>query len=54
VDDLLATGGTALASCHLIEKCGGRVDKILFLIELDELEGIKKLKGYEVFSILHF
>jgi len=51
VDDLLATGGTALASCQLIEKCGGIVEKILFLIELEELKGLKKLKGYDVFSI---
>ncbi len=54
IDDLLATGGTALASCRLIEKCGGRVKKILFLIELDELKGCEKLKGYDVFSLLHF
>ncbi len=54
IDDLLATGGTALASCHLIEKCGGKVDKALFLIELDELGGIRKLAGYDVFSLVHF
>ena len=52
VDDLLATGGTALACCQLVEKCGGKVEKILFLIELAELKGIEKLKGYDVFSIL--
>jgi len=51
VDDLLATGGTALASCQLIEKCGGIVEKILFLIELEEFKRLKKLKGYDVFSI---
>lgn len=54
IDDLLATGGTALASCRLIEKCGGKVKKILFLIELDELAGYEKLKKYDVFSLLHF
>ncbi len=54
IDDLLATGGTALASCQLIEKCGGKVEKILFLIELDELAGRKKLERYDVFSLLHF
>ena len=54
IDDLLATGGTALASCNLVEKCGGQVEKILFLIELDELSGSEKLKEYDVFSLLHF
>lgn len=54
VDDLLATGGTALASCRLIEKSGGIVKKILFLVELDDLRGIEKLKGYDVYSIVHF
>ncbi len=54
IDDLLATGGTALASCRLIEKCGGNVEKILFLIELDELAGSEKLSKYDVFSLLHF
>ncbi|HOL22066.1 MAG TPA: adenine phosphoribosyltransferase [bacterium] len=54
VDDLLATGGTALASCKLIEKSGGIVKKILFLVELDDLKGIEKLKGYDVFSLVHF
>ncbi len=54
VDDLLATGGTASATCQLVERCGGRVDKLLFLVELDELGGRKKLEGYDVFSLLHF
>jgi len=52
VDDLLATGGTALASCHLIEKCEGIVEKVLFLIELKELNGREKIKDYNIFSIL--
>ncbi|MCM8772506.1 MAG: adenine phosphoribosyltransferase [Candidatus Omnitrophica bacterium] len=54
VDDLLATGGTALASCKLIEKCGGIVKKILFLVELEELKGREKLKDYDVFSLIKF
>jgi len=54
IDDLLATGGTALASCHLIEKSGGIVKKILFLVELDDLKGCEKLKGYDLFSLIHF
>lgn len=48
VDDLLATGGTAAASCKLIEKAGGNVAAVLFLIELAFLEGRKKLEGYHV------
>lgn len=54
VDDLLATGGTAKAACSLIEKAGGRVEKVLFLIELDDLKGINKLNGYNVSSLIHF
>ncbi len=54
IDDLLATGGTSKAACSLIEKLKGRVEKILFLIELDDLKGIDKLKGYDVFSLIHF
>ena len=54
VDDLLATGGTARAACSLIEKAGGKVEKVLFLIELDDLRGIEKLGGYNVSSLIHF
>lgn len=54
IDDLLATGGTALASCKLIEKCGGIVEKILFLVELVDLNGREKLKDYDVFSLIKF
>ncbi|MFN4227900.1 MAG: adenine phosphoribosyltransferase [Candidatus Ratteibacteria bacterium] len=54
IDDLLATGGTALASVKLIEKCGGIVNKILFLVELTDLNGRKKLKDYDVFSLIKF
>ncbi|HNS32064.1 MAG TPA: adenine phosphoribosyltransferase [bacterium] len=54
VDDLLATGGTAKAACSLVEKAGGRVEKVLFLIELNELKGVSKLKNYNVFSLLRF
>ena len=52
IDDLLATGGTAAASAELIEKCGGEVVKIMFLIELEELAGRDKLKNYNVFTII--
>jgi len=52
VDDLLATGGTAQAACKLIEKLGGKVANLTFLIELTNLKGIEKLKGYDVFSLI--
>ena len=54
VDDLLATGGTADASCRLIEKGGGVVVACLFLVELPDLDGRKKLKGRKVVSIIQF
>ncbi|MFQ5610711.1 MAG: adenine phosphoribosyltransferase [Anaerolineae bacterium] len=54
VDDLLATGGTALATCKLVERLGGEVAGVAFVIELDFLHGREKLKGYEVFSLIHF
>ena len=54
VDDLLATGGTAEAGCKLIEESGGKIVKILFLVELPELEGRKKLNNYDIDSIISF
>ena len=54
VDDLLATGGTAKATCQLIEKSGAQISGIEFLIELTDLNGIEKLKGYPVYSIIKF
>jgi adenine phosphoribosyltransferase len=54
VDDLLATGGTAAASASLIERAGGRVAEIDFLIELTFLNGRAKLTPYPVFSVLTF
>lgn len=53
IDDLLATGGTVEAAIKLIEKLGGEVVGLAFLIELDELKGREKLKGHEVLSLLH-
>ena len=50
IDDLLATGGTAAASAKLIEKAGGTVVGIDFLVELSFLNGREKLAGYNVFS----
>ena len=54
IDDLLATGGTAKASCELIEKLGATVEACAFVVELDFLDGREKLKDYEVHSLLHF
>ena len=54
VDDLLATGGTALATVRLAEKLGARVAGLVFLIELEFLNGREKLKGYTVSSLIQF
>jgi adenine phosphoribosyltransferase len=54
VDDLLATGGTMAAACRVIEKIGGRIAGIAFLIELTDLHGIDKLAGYKVKSIIRY
>ncbi len=52
-DDLLATGGTAKAACNLIEKAGGIVAGVCFVIELTgSLHGRDQLEGYEIFSLL--
>lgn len=54
VDDLLATGGSARAACELVEKLGGQVVGVAFLIELVDLHGRDKLKGYDVYSMVPF
>jgi adenine phosphoribosyltransferase len=54
LDDLLATGGTAEAACELVKMLGGKIVKVLFLVELPELAGRKKLSAYRVESILDF
>jgi adenine phosphoribosyltransferase len=54
IDDLLATGGTAKATCDLIEKNGGVVSGLGFLIELKDLNGREKLAGREIFSLMEF
>ena len=53
-DDLLATGGTALASVRLVEKLGGKVAAVSFVIELEALKGRDRLNGYDVVSLLKY
>jgi adenine phosphoribosyltransferase len=54
VDDLMATGGTAKAIVEMVEEMGGEVAAVLFLIELDFLEGRKVLPDYRIESIIHY
>ncbi len=54
IDDLLATGGTALSTCHLIEQLGGKVVSVAFLIELSFLNGRDKLRDYPVVSFVKY
>lgn len=54
VDDLLATGGTAKATIDMIEKVGAEVVALVFLIELDTLDGREILEGYNVQSVIHY
>ena len=54
IDDLLATGGTIEATIKLVESLGGNVAGIAFVIELEALEGIKNLEGYNVLSLLKY
>ena len=54
VDDLMATGGTAKAIVEMVEEMGGEVAALLFLIELDFLEGRKVLPDYKIDSVIHY
>lgn len=54
IDDLLATGGTVEATIKLIERLGGKVIGIAFLIELEALNGRDKLEGYNVYSLMKY
>jgi len=54
VDDLLATGGTAAASAHLVQKVGARILAINFVIELSFLKGREKLKDFPVHSLVTY
>lgn len=54
VDDLLATGGTMAAACELIEKIGGKIAGITFLVELSELGGREKLSKHKILTVLKY
>ena len=56
IDDLLATGGTAIAACNLVKRVGAEVVSTAFIIELDPLKGRQKIeeKGFKVVSMLNY
>ena len=54
IDDLIATGGTMKAACRLVERLGGKVIGILFLMELVDLKGRDVLKDYPVYSVIQY
>lgn len=56
VDDLLATGGTALAAAALVEKLGGIISEMAFIVSLPDVGGAKKLadKGYKIYTLTEF
>ncbi|MDD5193010.1 MAG: adenine phosphoribosyltransferase [Candidatus Nanoarchaeia archaeon] len=56
IDDLIATGGTALAACNLVKRLGGRIHECCFIVDLPELKGREKLEknNYKVFSLVEF
>lgn len=54
VDDLLATGGTMAAARNLVERLNAEIAGIVFLIELDFLNGRKKLEGVTIHSLIHY
>ncbi len=54
IDDVLATGGTVGATVNLIEKLGGKVEALYFLIELKALKGRRKLSGHKIHSLINY
>jgi adenine phosphoribosyltransferase len=54
IDDLLATGGTAEAAAKLVERCGGEIVEMAFLVELGFLKGRERLAKYPVFSAITY
>ncbi len=53
-DDLLATGGTVAAACKLIDRLGGKIVELAFLIELTFLHGRKNLRERQIFSLIQY
>ena len=54
IDDLIATGGSCKAVIDLVEKLGGNIVECAFIVNLPELKGKEKLKGYETFHLVEF
>ncbi|MDY6905016.1 MAG: adenine phosphoribosyltransferase [Thermodesulfobacteriota bacterium] len=54
IDDLIATGGTIEAAIKLVEKLGGEVVECAFVIDLPDLKGKEKIKGYNIFALMEF
>jgi adenine phosphoribosyltransferase len=54
IDDVLATGGTAQATCNLVEKLKAKVAGLSFVVELEFLHGREKLRGYDVAALIHY
>ena len=54
VDDLIATGGTLKACINLVEQLGGKVERLVLLMELSDLHGRDALKGYDVKSVIQY
>ena len=54
VDDLIATGGTIAAAVKLVEMLGGDIVELAFIIELPDLKGRDKIKGYKIFTLTEF
>ena len=54
VDDLIATGGTITAATQLVEQLGGEIIECAFVVELPDLKGRERIKGYNVFALTEF
>lgn len=54
VDDLIATGGTISAAIKLVEQLGGEIVECAFIIDLPNLKGKDKIKGYKIFTMVEF
>jgi adenine phosphoribosyltransferase len=54
VDDLIATGGTIAAAAQLVEKLGGEIVECAFMVELPDLNGREKIKGYNIYTLTEF